>query len=1299
MSKRWDYPSFREDMKDPDPDKPHQALFDLNQELANPAFQLDEQTQASVVDDVLRLALTSSHSDVQGAAVKCIPPLARKIKPKFVTNMVQRLRDPLLGEKKEHRDIATISLKYLVEHLTADYKEGIKEIAVTCAGGLRKAPKDEVKLDVMDVTTDLLRKFGALLIEEHDAFQGCLLKELGSQRLQVRKKAIAGIAALSMHSSEPLFSNVVTAIITGIEKEKGDGLRKYIQLCSAVSRSAGHRLGKSLDRIMPLLLINIQEDRLERIEEDSEKNEVRENVLQAFESFILRCPQQITPFLERVVVECRKAMSHDPYYDYDDDDAGEDEVMEGDEDEYGEQLDADADDDDDVSWKVRKAGAKCLSAMIEMRPDHLHVIYEQLCSPEARRRDVQAATPSLRTALPERFKEREESVRLDIFKVFTDLLRATQVTVHGTDMAFPSAGGSIGTGSAHAALRHKVEARPEAAILLEVRDFVCDCICKALRDKNMKIKTTCFVMLKEFAAVLRGTIEPQVGRLLKCAREALHSRDATSALKTEALQFLHIVVVSCPPDSPGLQAAVPELLPVVMSCVQDRYYKITSEALRVCGELTPVVVQHPKVDDFTRQLYDAVYGRLSTADVDQEVKDAAIATMGSLLRYAASAKLATPHLSKALVAQSQEQFLNLLGGDYSRVPVIRTLALCKDVDMALPLLGKFVHEITGFLRKASRPLRQASLCTLKVLIEGKSGDIEVSLYLDLLQEVTPLLVDQDLHLSHLAIDLCAAVLCAAPPAAVSEVESRVLPRFIELMRSPLLQGSALESLENVFETLGPRSKMGYQALLKQVLAASAGVGENRQVLHSCAAVAAKLTRAAPPAQQEKTTEEHIARVSGGGNDHEVALGLACLGEIGRFIDLSAHPTVLPAIQQRFEHPREDVKTLAAAAYGKVTVGACQRLLPILIKNIETSERERYLFFRALKETLSRADTTNPYDPLRAECDRVLESCLNWAAASDEGIRNVVAECLGKLALLQPQQVCRRLLEQAQKAGPVSDKTTTIITSLKYSVSEPLFRYDGLQEDLHVFLNFMNKPQEKLEPQKNAENVKTRRAAVQLFTAAVHSKPDLVRRQLRQHMDALFSQTRVDDELVRSVNLGPFVHKVDDGLELRKSAFECMDILLDGTFAGDSLLDFLNDYDSFAKQLVVGMDAKQGQDIQMLCYFMLGKLCRVQRAHVACLGILDQACADNLLPKAVKTFTEQVKKANVVQQEKDKMQDVMVTMFKMIECIRRVPGAEDNMSFRKFIQFCRTLDSEQLKVAMQKAAEREEAAAHGGGFTR
>ncbi len=56
------------------------------------------------------------------------------------------------------------------------------------------------------------------------------------------------------------------------------------------SRAAGHRVGEHLERIVPLITSFC------RIEDD----ELREYCLQAFESFVRRCPKQISPHINTV---------------------------------------------------------------------------------------------------------------------------------------------------------------------------------------------------------------------------------------------------------------------------------------------------------------------------------------------------------------------------------------------------------------------------------------------------------------------------------------------------------------------------------------------------------------------------------------------------------------------------------------------------------------------------------------------------------------------------------------------------------------------------------------------------------------------------------------------------------------------------------------------------------------------------------------------------------------------------------------------------------------------------------------
>ena len=66
----------------------------------------------------------------------------------------------------------------------------------------------------------------------------------------------------------------------------------------------------------------------------------------------------------------------------------------------------------------------------------------------------------------------------------------------------------------------------------------------------------------------------------------------------------------------------------------------------------------------------------------------------------------------------------------------------------------------------------------------------------------------------------------------------------------------------------------------------------------------------------------------------------------------------------------------------------------------------------------------------------------------------------------------------------------------------------------------------------------------MLSSAAHSKAALVAQHLPGVMPRVYAQTVINESLIRTVDLGPFKHKIDDGLELRKAAFECMDVLLD-----------------------------------------------------------------------------------------------------------------------------------------------------------
>lgn len=67
----------------------------------------------------------------------------------------------------------------------------------------------------------------------------------------------------------------------------------------------------------------------------------------------------------------------------------------------------------------------------------------------------------------------------------------------------------------------------------------------------------------------------------------------------------------------------------------------------------------------------------------------------------------------------------------------------------------------------------------------------------------------------------------------------------------------------------------------------------------------------------------------------------------------------------------------------------------------------------------------------------------------------------------------------------------------------------------------------------------RKLSLTALNAAARHKPALIRDHLVTLLPLLYAETVQKPELIHVVDMGPWKHRVDDGLETRKIAFETM----------------------------------------------------------------------------------------------------------------------------------------------------------------
>jgi cullin-associated NEDD8-dissociated protein 1 len=197
-------------------------------------------------------------------------------------------------------------------------------------------------------------------------------------------------------------------------------------------------------------------------------------------------------------------------------------------------------------------------------------------------------------------------------------------------------------------------------------------------------------------------------------------------------------------------------------------------------------------------LYDAIHPRLEEHDIDQEIKECAIATVGTLVATAGD-DLADD------VPEVLALLLDRMSNEITRVHVLKALTLLANSSLTLDLssvLDDAVRQLADFLKQQNRPLKQTALETLSALVSSDGKSMKPALLQLVLGETAPLVSSSDLHLAHLALQVDIGIVHASKAKGIAKaIETALLAPLLELAASPLLQGAALSSLLTFLQEL------------------------------------------------------------------------------------------------------------------------------------------------------------------------------------------------------------------------------------------------------------------------------------------------------------------------------------------------------------------------------------------------------------------------------------------------------------------------------------------------------------------
>ena len=1168
-----------------DPDMRYMAANDLCNEWLKENSTIESTVEKQILSIFLK-QLDDQSVDVQGNAVRCIKRIVHKIQESQLGEVIDKLMDLILTGKSEFRDIYATCLKGIIIEAPDAASMIFSNMLLPKALQGIDMRGSEAQEESLDVLGDLLRRFGTNLhVQDPSRLIRSAMSVITDPRMSLRKKSTQCLGAISIILPQKQLYALVEDLISKIQK---GGAKKdkftYIQAINAISRSVGYKLATHLPRIIPMFFPFCQVRNLDITSSEVDMDhDIIELCLTTFENFLKRCPREVVTFIPDIFQLAMGLISYDPNYSYGGE-AMEDEEWGSDDDAFSDVA------QDDSSWKVRRSAVHVLEAIIKSRPETLSNMYVALVD-----------------KLVERFIEREENVKLSIFSTFSALIRSiivgdTQLSASQDDMAPPSL----------------VRMRSSAMVLHDQVPGIIEGVLKELASKSIKTRQGITTFLLDMSMSLPDKLVEQLPRLLPEVMKNLGDKTNVSIRFETLVMVKRLLRSTARPDI--LEHAATQLLPHVLDAIRDDYFKITAEGLRLAASFCRAL---PHLANYATTVYPLVFDRLSRVDIDQEVKLAAINSV-TIIILSHSSVLAQRDVSNAIGILTER-----IKNEGTRLVCLKSFhrlaSSPAQIEIVPATMTALLSELESLLHRQSRALKLATLETLVALL--KKYTLQQAKYLELVNELQAFIKDDDLHLAQHALDSIALIVKKEhhlPKAALLSV----VDMMRQLARSTVLQGATLTKLCEAYGVIAQANISGLDVQFLTGHLAEDLESLHRSSLLGLAKCSASVVLAAPRNFQDTFLQKAGEKLSAGNmaSQHSAL----CIGEVGRYVDLSSRHNLMQGLMRLFDHSNEDMKISAALSIGSLAIGNLNAYLPVIFQSFSV-QTHRYLLLISLKEVISQHS-----EQMGAYIQTTLPLLLEYCENQEESVRMLVAECFGKLVVACPHEIGGALVEKLVR-GSVLAKGT-VASSLKFAASAKDRAIEAVMTTLEPLIALL---------QDSDLNVK--KAAFVSLNSIAHNLPNLVRHNASEILERAYIEARVNPALIRVVDLGPFTHKVDDGIPLRKAAYSLME-----TF--QELIPEKVEPNQLTVALVQGLD-DPSDEVQMICHQILCKLSSWSGGAV--LGALDA-----LVDPLNRTVEKQVKSLSA-KQEVERSTDVLRSVLRAVEMVNSILDSDTNVKFQEF----------------------------------